>query len=307
MSESVPAGWYPDPQGDGLRYWDGSSWTEQQARAPDAQGAPPPPPPQPLIRDDDHPAEIPPPARWRLAVGFAGVLLLLAAAAVLGTQPLASDCVGPRAGQPIDCDSPIAISREQFERVEGRAAANDTTSSYYLGGGLGLLGLIAIAIGFGPTVTRFLRGGPSPLTGRRAIGNGPSFLAAGVSVVLIIVACLGTWATALGVSASGVEYTEGIVVLVGALVAAGMLWGIAEGYRRLTLAVAFLGLGALGVGIYEFTAITDANNVVNSLAEVFEVEPSSDALSTGWGVYVLTAAGFALAVAGVKLRLELHD
>ena len=29
--ESVPAGWYPDPEGRGQRYWDGSVWTEHIA------------------------------------------------------------------------------------------------------------------------------------------------------------------------------------------------------------------------------------------------------------------------------------
>jgi hypothetical protein len=30
---SVPAGWYPDPSGDGLRYWDGVAWTTHTAPA----------------------------------------------------------------------------------------------------------------------------------------------------------------------------------------------------------------------------------------------------------------------------------
>ena len=34
-----PAGWYPDPDQTGRRYWDGHTWTDQIA--PD-QGAPPP-------------------------------------------------------------------------------------------------------------------------------------------------------------------------------------------------------------------------------------------------------------------------
>lgn len=38
---SVPAGWYPDPNGDGgaLRYWDGSGWTEHTAPAAGAAPA----------------------------------------------------------------------------------------------------------------------------------------------------------------------------------------------------------------------------------------------------------------------------
>ena len=30
---SVPAGWYPDPNGEGQRYWDGAAWTEHTAPA----------------------------------------------------------------------------------------------------------------------------------------------------------------------------------------------------------------------------------------------------------------------------------
>lgn len=30
----VPAGWYPDPGGSGLRYWDGLRWTENVTQSP---------------------------------------------------------------------------------------------------------------------------------------------------------------------------------------------------------------------------------------------------------------------------------
>lgn len=34
-SPPVPAGWYSDPEGAGLRYWDGAAWTENSAPSPD--------------------------------------------------------------------------------------------------------------------------------------------------------------------------------------------------------------------------------------------------------------------------------
>ena len=42
MSETPPAGWYPDPQDAGRqRYWDGDAWTEHTADAsPQASGQP---------------------------------------------------------------------------------------------------------------------------------------------------------------------------------------------------------------------------------------------------------------------------
>jgi hypothetical protein len=35
--QAVPAGWYPDPAGEGLRYWDGSGWTTHTAPAAGGQ------------------------------------------------------------------------------------------------------------------------------------------------------------------------------------------------------------------------------------------------------------------------------
>lgn len=32
----APAAWYPDPDGSGLRYWDGAVWTEHRAAGPTA-------------------------------------------------------------------------------------------------------------------------------------------------------------------------------------------------------------------------------------------------------------------------------
>ena len=40
-SSTPAAGWYPDPQGQGLRWWDGSAWTEHtHEETPAAGGSP---------------------------------------------------------------------------------------------------------------------------------------------------------------------------------------------------------------------------------------------------------------------------
>ena len=38
-SANPAAGWYPDPQGQGLRWWDGSAWTEHTHNEGQAAGA----------------------------------------------------------------------------------------------------------------------------------------------------------------------------------------------------------------------------------------------------------------------------
>jgi uncharacterized membrane protein len=37
--QAVPAGWYPDPEGRGQRYWDGNNWTDNIAPATNAKSA----------------------------------------------------------------------------------------------------------------------------------------------------------------------------------------------------------------------------------------------------------------------------
>jgi hypothetical protein len=36
----APAGWYPNPQGEGMRWWDGSAWTDPPKVAPDMPKGP---------------------------------------------------------------------------------------------------------------------------------------------------------------------------------------------------------------------------------------------------------------------------
>lgn len=70
-----PAGWYPDPSGaPGLRYWDGTAWTDQEAPSTATQ---PQPSPEVLVR------EAPP----RNGLGIAALILGIVGA-VSGLIPL---------------------------------------------------------------------------------------------------------------------------------------------------------------------------------------------------------------------------
>lgn len=46
-SGSTPAGWYPNPEGPGERYWDGASWTDQMRASAATEYAAPATPPTP--------------------------------------------------------------------------------------------------------------------------------------------------------------------------------------------------------------------------------------------------------------------
>lgn len=66
-SQAPPAGWYQDPGGSGLRYWDGSQWT-QHVRSQDQPAAQPvaaqTTAPQPVAVAPVAPAAAGPPAGW---------------------------------------------------------------------------------------------------------------------------------------------------------------------------------------------------------------------------------------------------
>ena len=65
MTSGPAAGWYDDPTGDGLRYWDGGSWTEHTSERPveppppsqPAAGPPPPPPGYAISRAGQQPEQ----------------------------------------------------------------------------------------------------------------------------------------------------------------------------------------------------------------------------------------------------------
>lgn len=39
MDQVTPAGWYPDPRGGHMRYWDGARWTEHSSPLPQSTPA----------------------------------------------------------------------------------------------------------------------------------------------------------------------------------------------------------------------------------------------------------------------------
>ena len=54
-NDTIPAGWYPDPEQVGqLRFWDGHSWTDQRqaTTTPPSPGVGVPPSPYPAVRGD---------------------------------------------------------------------------------------------------------------------------------------------------------------------------------------------------------------------------------------------------------------
>lgn len=50
----APASWYPNPTGDGVRFWDGAQWTDQTAPAPTPPAPPVAPPAPPADDADEH-------------------------------------------------------------------------------------------------------------------------------------------------------------------------------------------------------------------------------------------------------------
>lgn len=63
MPERPPAGWYPNPEGRGQRYWDGEKWTQHFYGAAETPAAPPPPKgSEPAAHAESQPAAGPPTA-----------------------------------------------------------------------------------------------------------------------------------------------------------------------------------------------------------------------------------------------------
>lgn len=87
-AQAPSPGWYPNPQGTGQRYWDGTQWTEQYS--------PPPPPPQAPPRRHRPWYRSP----WPWLALIAGIALAAGAVVVVGGQQGTSDKT--KAGQAAD-------------------------------------------------------------------------------------------------------------------------------------------------------------------------------------------------------------
>lgn len=86
-SQAPGPGWYADPHGDGLRWWDGRRWTEQvrSAEAPSESRA-----------GDEYPLRYAVLDRWPLILGAVVAVAVAVVAVVLLTGGSGSSAVGPR-------------------------------------------------------------------------------------------------------------------------------------------------------------------------------------------------------------------
>ena len=122
-TQTTPPGWYPDPEGNGLRYFDGTEWTEHRSGV---QQMPPPPSPQtghysgppPVVTQQ---AGYQPPRKksntWKWVAGGIAALVVIGAITSGSSTTTESNNGG-------DSSSQSASSSSKSEKSEQKAEAN---------------------------------------------------------------------------------------------------------------------------------------------------------------------------------------
>jgi hypothetical protein len=118
------------------------------------------------------------------------------------------------------------------------------------------------------------------------------WLALGGAVAMVI-GGFGPWATVLGFSANGTEGDGWIVIVVGIVVAARLAAVNRRRFIGTGTAISLLLAGGLVAGI----AVYDINNI-ERLAEGTFLE---DAISPGWGLYMVLTAGVVVLGAAIAV------
>ena len=119
--------------------------------------------------------------------------------------------------------------------------------------------------------------------GARSARANVAFLAI-VAAVLVVVGCLSTWATVLGVSFTGTDANAGKSTLVSAVVAAVLvLVGTASGRRWLSVVAAIPAAIAAAISSYR-------------LADIANFVQGANNAEASWGIWLTTISAIALLV-----------
>jgi hypothetical protein len=125
------------------------------------------------------------------------------------------------------------------------------------------------------------------------IGSRPGiFWWTAVSAVLMVVGGFGPWASALGVTLSGIDGGDGWFLIIPGLLALGLLFvQVSRADARWPMILVLL-LGALGA----LVAIVDLNDISSLGSESALLD---DVVDTGWALYLSLIASLSLMAASI--------